>query len=156
MPFVFYLTFATVVLSFLLFFVKIKAYFSVSQQQQTVRFITIEQLFRHVTNELPDDSFDKSTLDITNTYAIVQAPHLLLCLDMMSANAGNDQTVFVEEDFAEPTEENIHERYGKRYDTEIQHIIESHDAKWIPYQPEGSQISNPLDIDDRRTSIERI
>lgn len=132
-------------------------YFSVLLQQQTVRFITMEELFQYATNGLPDDSFDESIIDIPNTYAIVRAPNLLFYIDMMNENASNDQIIFVDEDFLEPSEENILEMYGKHDDAEIRRIIESHDARWISYQPEGSQNSNPLDIDDlRKSSIERI
>lgn len=116
----------------------------------------MEQLFWHATNGLPDDGLDESIIGNPNTCAIVQAPNLLFYIDMMRVNAGNDHTVFVDEDFLEPTEENTLKMYGAQYDTKIQRIIESHDAKWISYQPEGSQNSNPLDIDDRTSSIERI
>lgn len=131
-------------------------YFSVLVQPQTVRFMTMEQLFQYTTNGLPDDSFDESIIDIPSTYAIVRAPNLLFYIDMTGVNTGNDQIVFVDEDFLEPSNEHILEMYGKQYDTKIKHIIESHDARWIPYQPEESQNSNPLDIDDRKSSIERI
>lgn len=112
----------------------------------------MEQLFQYATNGLPDDSFYESNIDIPNAYAIVRAPNLLFYIDMTSISASSDQIVFVDEDSFEPNKENILEMH----DTEIKHIIETHDARWISYQPEGSQNSNPLDIDDRTSSIERI
>lgn len=131
-------------------------YFLVLLQQQTVCFMTMEQLLQYATNGLPDDSFDESIIDIPNIYAIIRAPNLLFYIDMTGVNASNDQVLFVDEDFLEPSDEDILEMYGKQYNTEIKRIIDTHDARWISYQPEGSQNSNPLDIDDRTSSIERI
>lgn len=116
------------------------------------------ELFQYSTNGLPDDSFDDaSIIDIPNTYAIVRAPNLLFYIDMTRVNSSNDQIVFVDEDFFEPSKENMHDVNAKQYDAKIRRIIEAHDARWISYQPEGSQNANPLDIDDlQKSSIERI
>lgn len=126
----------------------------VSQQQrppQTASIITMTELLQYSTNGLSDDSFDESIIDIPSTYAIVRAPNLIFYIDIMPGkNASNDQTVYIDEDvFDEPSDESILEVYGKQCDAEIRRIIESHDTRWIQYHPEGSQTSNPLDIDDR-------
>lgn len=94
-----------------------------------------EILLHYSTNGLPDDSFDESIIDIPETYAIVRAPNLLFYIDMTSVNASNDHILFVDEDFLEPSEEDMLEMNGKKYDAQIRRIIESHDVRWIPYHP---------------------
>lgn len=124
---------------------------SPQQQQQTISTITMAQLLEYSTNGLSDDSFDESIPDIRSTYTIVRAPNLIFYIDiMMRENASNDQMVFIDEDvFDEPNDENILDMYAHQRDAEIRRIIESHDTRWILYHPQGSQHSNPLDIDDR-------
>lgn len=70
----------------------------------------------------------------------------------------NDQILYVDEDFVEPSEDDIFELNRNQYNDEIRRIIETHTANWIPYHPRESQNSNPLDIDDHIaiSSIERI
>lgn len=114
----------------------------------------MEQLLQYSTDGLPDDSFENESItDIPNTYAIVQAPNLLFYIDMTHGNASNDQMVFVDEDFLEPSEQDIFDVHKEQYDAEIRRIIGTHDAVWIPYYMKRSQNSNPLDIDDDHASL---
>lgn len=83
--------------------------------------------------------------------------NLVFYIDMMNIKWGEHGTVFLNDDFQGPNIGDILELKRNQYSSEIRRIIESHDAKWIPYQRGKSQNSNPIDADVHTiTSIERI
>lgn len=101
---------------------------------------------------------DEATFNNLNPLdVVVRTENLVFYIDLKNVESGDDQILFVADDFEEPNEDDISEFNRIQYSDEIKHIIESHDAKWIPYQPGTSQNSNPFDTDDHTiSSIERI
>lgn len=95
--------------------------------------------------------------NLNNSSLFIRTENLLFCIDMTNMQSSEDQILFIDDDFEEPNATDIHEFNGNQYLTEIRRIIESHDAKWISYQPGKSQNSKPFDTDDHTiSSVERI
>lgn len=90
-------------------------------------------------------------------HSFVGVANLILYIDITNIKSGEDQILFVANDFDGPNEDDISEFYRNQYSDKIKRIIETHDTKWIPYQPETSQNPNPFDADDHTiSSMERI
>lgn len=102
-----------------------------------------------------DDEFAIDNLNSSNIF--IRTENLLFYIDMTNMKSGDNQILFIDDDFQEPTVTDMHKLNGNQYSNEIRRIIESHDAKWIPYQPGKSHNSKSFDTDDHTiSSMERI
>lgn len=82
---------------------------------------------------------------------------LVLYIDMTFIKSGEHRILLIGEDFERPTEDDISQYNRNQNSFDIKRIIESHNAKWIPYQPRKSLNSNQFGTDDHTiSSIERI
>lgn len=98
-------------------------------------------------------SFIKSN----NSDILICIENLMFFIDMVNAQSSESQTISIEENFEGPNEDELFTFNQNQNTSKIRRIIESHDTKWIVYQPEKCQNSNPFDIDDHTvSSIERI
>lgn len=95
--------------------------------------------------------------NLNSSHIFIRTSNLLFYIDMTNMQSGDDHILFIDDDFQAPTVTDIHVFNGNQYLNEIRRIIESHDAKWISYQPGKSHNSKPFDTDDHTiSSIERI
>lgn len=100
--------------------------------------------------------------NVQSTYSnsinvVFHVGNVLLYIDTTNMISNADHVLFIADNFQQPTEHDIFEFNQNQYSAEIKRMIESHDAKWISYQPEKNQNSNPLDTDQHTiSSMERV
>lgn len=113
---------------------------------------------RHSINEQNVQFTDEiPTRNLNDNNAVFHIEKFLVYIDMMNMKSNKDHVLFIAGNFRQTNVDYMFELNRNQYSAEIKRIIESHDAKWISYQPERNQNSNPLDTDHHTiTSIERI
>lgn len=116
----------------------------------------IENLFTNGDVDDNNNNNESSFNQLNHLNVFVRTENLVFYIDMMNIKSGEDQILFIADDF-EKLEDDISEFNRNKYSNEIRRIIESHNTKWIPYQAGTSQNSNPFDTDDHTIeSIERM